>query len=1662
MADDLEEELSLDVGPALAQVDRLEARIAEIATRSSAALSKALADGLDKATAKLPAAKGLDVPVRADTADIDAAQAKIADFLAGTRSAEVGVDVTTQGATEAANQLVDLEQQAQRTDARDVDVAVTATGVDATLAQLREVDRSASRIGDLAKRAAAGFGVGALLRSGYDRFTTIQDATAALTISLGDAEQAAKVIEDVTRTVQGTPFNLDQFAAAAQQMIGVGVEAQKIPGYLEAIGEASATQGKRANEFADRLSTVFSQVSASGQLQLIDVWRISDTGVAALQILGNEFGVTTQEMKDMISEGAVPAERALDALARGIVHGSDGVNGATRALGGTMESLREQLSGAVGGVGAAVARFGESVLEPLSEGLTQTAADVSTGLDRAGRIAGRASDVIGRLLGNDMVRGATLTGAAALATIRTLQVLMSVSQRAAGGLGSVAEAVGLRSVGERLNRFAAGSAATEAAAALKRYETAVSAARQTSSELATAVAQVSRETALGAQVHDTYGRMVAAQAARQKAAMELVRAEAGVRKAREAVLAGEAGAVARLDSALAAQSAAQQRVAVTANEAAAAEARFASATNAASVANVQGAGAANSLAVANTNAQRSATQASGALSGIGGAASAITAPLIAVAAVLGTVAVAVNKWQERNDEARRVAGTAADTFDSFAESLGLTNAEIASLDADTAVRNFEQATRRVEAFKESLSAQGVDTSLFTKAAVDNGVLQDALNGSEEAINRVKAAMVDRSDLSFTGDPFSLGRFINRAFDDSGKIDAWIEGERKREAAAVRSAKAIARTNDVEKLAADTAAQTTVRNVLASRAVEQLTQTEQTRLRALLLGVDAMAREEEQTQATAAALQTLTGRNRELYEAALAGDLGAARAFAATDAYEDLDAAAQKPIDSLIAQGDAAAEAAAGLGLLVSAAGDVVASMAGLNSELDRATSRYLALSGAQASLAASGRNVRATIDSVGEAIRTHGAQLDDTTASVDAAAITVDNYKAVLATLPRSVRLRIESIGVDRATKEAEDFAEAVDRAADAVASAEDKLLDIRREQAEAAYRAQERAKKIARGDTEDLGPAEFGVPDFSARIARAERDLERARRKEQEVRAGRTAGSREAARSAAEEEAAEERRAAAVREAVRNGEITAATGKLIRDNSREVADAVDAAAQAIRQNGIDLLNTTQDVDHVQRVMSENAAKLGEEARQAFIDVGLSAEEADAKVAELLDTQRLLPDQIKVDFEASGIDRIVDSINRLSLMLAAMSGLIDPGTLNRLLAIDGDPAEQVRLLNEEIAKLDPDQQVIVRAILDLDDTTAVEARAKAEALASGDPVRIAIALGVDETEAATAMDEIQQIATDRNMEIQVDADTLQAVIEIDRAAAKRIAEIEARGGGTDEVNRVLDEAARDRTAVITARVRFEPESGGDQRLLSLAESYAARGRDSGGSAITPSTTVSPASAATASNWTTRRNQAVDMAYARGDNAAAAAIWKMTKEEFEAFERLISGGKVQHRATGGWSGIDDDELLKALGSDKKARAGLNAPGSYRTVTSEDGTGGEWVLSRDPAVRNENRRLAEVALADLGGPRIDPAAARIAAPPLVQVSSQASPEMIGELRNTAAAVTEAVGRLDRIAAAAKNGGITNIQINESLSPRQTADEIQRRKKAEGWRAQATGRI
>ena len=222
-------------------------------------------------------------------------------------------------------------------------------------------------------RLAAAGAIGAIggflassLRAGFNRFATLQEASRGLDILLGDATESAKLLDGVLNVVRGTPFGLELFADAAAQLVTFNFQAKEIPSLLAAIGDAAALKGSRAPEFIGRLVNIFGQISTQARVTGDDLTRLQEAGVPALQILGNQLGKTTLEIRDLVSSGQVGRE-AIEQLATGISQGTTGINGATVAFAGLAKSLGTTLRGSIANLGAARARLGAAIIGPFND-----------------------------------------------------------------------------------------------------------------------------------------------------------------------------------------------------------------------------------------------------------------------------------------------------------------------------------------------------------------------------------------------------------------------------------------------------------------------------------------------------------------------------------------------------------------------------------------------------------------------------------------------------------------------------------------------------------------------------------------------------------------------------------------------------------------------------------------------------------------------------------------------------------------------------------------------------------------------------------------------------------------------------------------------------------------------------------------------------------------------------------------------------------------------------------------------------------------------------------------------------------------------------------------------------------------------------------------------
>ena len=203
-----------------------------------------------------------------------------------------------------------------------------------------------------AAASTAGAGVVAMLvRQGVAYNTLQQQSRAALTAITGSAEGANAQMDKLDDFARNSPFSKATFITAQQQMLGFGIEAEKVIPYLDSIQNATAAIGGSNQEIGD-LAFIMAQISAAGKITGQDLMQFGSRGVNAAKLIGDQMGKTENEIRESITSGTLDANEALDALAAGM---SETYEGAAAGVKDTWIGATDRIRAATRDLGAVLA-----------------------------------------------------------------------------------------------------------------------------------------------------------------------------------------------------------------------------------------------------------------------------------------------------------------------------------------------------------------------------------------------------------------------------------------------------------------------------------------------------------------------------------------------------------------------------------------------------------------------------------------------------------------------------------------------------------------------------------------------------------------------------------------------------------------------------------------------------------------------------------------------------------------------------------------------------------------------------------------------------------------------------------------------------------------------------------------------------------------------------------------------------------------------------------------------------------------------------------------------------------------------------------------------------------------------------------------------------------
>jgi tape measure domain-containing protein len=279
------------------------------------------------------------------------------------------------------------------------DVGRTAQGIER---QNEGLGKTSGVIAGRVIPAVAGMAAGwqaydKVLKAGFDRLMSLEDAEKRMTqMGLSTAE-VERLMAGLTETVTGTAFTLDDGATVMAKFVSSGMDLGEVNDRLTMTADTAAFAQAPLSE----IGNIFERIQSEGRLTGETLNMLQVRGVPALELLSSAAGVSAEAMRGMISQGAIDA----DAFFGLWETGSQGFGENAIKIAGSAQSMGDTVRGALANAQTAAARLGATLLDDfmpairsVADGFKAAADGVIGFLDATQPVRDFFGDTIGQLI----------------------------------------------------------------------------------------------------------------------------------------------------------------------------------------------------------------------------------------------------------------------------------------------------------------------------------------------------------------------------------------------------------------------------------------------------------------------------------------------------------------------------------------------------------------------------------------------------------------------------------------------------------------------------------------------------------------------------------------------------------------------------------------------------------------------------------------------------------------------------------------------------------------------------------------------------------------------------------------------------------------------------------------------------------------------------------------------------------------------------------------------------------------------------------------------------------------------------------------------------------------------------------------------------------------
>lgn len=335
-----------------------------------------------------------------------------------------------------------------------------------------------SGLGTAAKNLAIGgavagsvAAVGSAFR-GLKLAAEMEQVSVAMEVMTGSAEKGNKAIADLMEFSNSTPLKPDEVVSAGRALIAFGTEAEDVVDVLEKIGNVSSGIGAPLGEIAE----IYGKAQVSGRLFGEDINQMAGRGIPIQKELAKVLGVNVDQIKKLVSTGAVGFPELEKAFKNMSAEGGQYANmlkKQSQTFSGVFSTLTGKLDGLLRDVGVGLMNSLKPVLIQLIKYVDQGAGGAKEfGMriqeavmvvveafktDRLGELAKESLLYAGKALVNTVIEGFTMAGVVLIEAMKgvgaMLKELFSLDNLKSLGKGVQASGMSLLNKGIDVGAF---------------------------------------------------------------------------------------------------------------------------------------------------------------------------------------------------------------------------------------------------------------------------------------------------------------------------------------------------------------------------------------------------------------------------------------------------------------------------------------------------------------------------------------------------------------------------------------------------------------------------------------------------------------------------------------------------------------------------------------------------------------------------------------------------------------------------------------------------------------------------------------------------------------------------------------------------------------------------------------------------------------------------------------------------------------------------------------------------------------------------------------------------------------------------------------------------------------------------------------------------------